>query len=43
MQLGIIWCNRDQMKKAKDFLDKSITVYFDFMQENNQVLINKGI
>ena len=37
MQLGVIWCGRDQMRKAKDFLEKSIKVYFQFMQENNQV------
>lgn len=36
MQLGIIWCGRDQLRKAKDHLDKSIKVYHHFKQENNQ-------
>ena len=40
MQLGILWCGRDQMRKAKDFLEKSITVYFHFKdEENNQALL----
>jgi hypothetical protein len=36
MQLGIIWCGRDELRKARDYLDKSITVYTHFKQENNQ-------
>jgi len=35
-QLGIIWCMRDDHTKAKEFLDKSLSCYFELKNENDR-------
>jgi len=34
--LGVIWCGREDYKKSREYLEKSLKVYKSFKQENNQ-------
>merc|ERR1712012_88393 len=39
-QLGILWCQRDDMIKARQHLEKALNIYFNFRQaENKQDLV----